>query len=126
MARTYHIDIARFAADAPLKWVDNLLTAHPLKGVESGRRGVARRISVAAIYHIALVHQLNHDLGVSVDTAVSIAHRLLSGTVNHLEISGHLELRFDRFTFQHEIDRRIADAVEAIVPARRGRPRGRS
>jgi hypothetical protein len=125
MARSYHVDIARFAAGAGVKWIDNLLSVHSLSGVESARRGVARRISTHAVYQIALVHRLNHDVGVSVDTAVSIAHRLLSGNANHVGFPGHLELRFDRAAFQHEIDLRIAEAVESIVPARRGRPRAR-
>ena len=123
MARTYHVDIARFASASDAKWIDNLLSAHTISGVESARRGVARKISVHGIYEIALIHRLNRDLGVSVDTAVSLAHRLLSGNTTHVSLPGHLELRFDRHAFQREIDRKIGDAVESIVPAQRGRPR---
>lgn len=123
MARSYHVDIARFAADTDAKWVDNLLTAHAIPGVESARRGVARRISTSAIYHIALVRRLSQNLGVSVDRGVTLARELLLSTADEVAILGYVALRFDRHAFEREIDGRIADAVESIVPARRGRPR---
>ncbi len=123
MARTYHIDIATFAAAAQAKWVDNLLSVHEFQGVESARRGVARRISTHAIYEIALVHRLNHELGLSVDTAVSVARRMFAGSAGHVALADHLELRFDRHAFERAVDRRIAEAAESMVPARRGRPR---
>jgi hypothetical protein len=122
MARSYHIDIARFAADADRKWVDNLLSAFAIPGVQSARRGVARRISTSGIQHIALVRRLSHDLGVSVDTGVSLAHRLLRSEDTGCSVAAQLELRLDRRAFEREIESRIELAVESIVPARRGRP----
>jgi hypothetical protein len=124
MPRSYHIGIARFAAGANAKWIDNLLSVHRLPGVQSARQGIARKISAHGIHCIALVRQLSQDLGVSVDTGVSIAPRLLSvGADKPVRVTEHLELRLDREAFESAIDRRIEEGVESIVPARRGRPR---
>lgn len=122
MARYYHVDIAVVAANADRKWIDNLLSHSPLFGVLAAKQGVARRISVHGIYHIALVRVLSRDGGMSVDAAVDAAHRLLATDANHIEIAHGLTLRIDRHAFQREIDARIADAVESVVPRRRGRP----
>lgn len=122
MARHYHIDIARVAAGADRKWIDNLLSAETVSGVESAHQGIARRISTRGIYHIALVHYLNQDLGIAVHRAVPLAERLLTTDATHVGFPGHLELRLDRAAFQRELDHRIAEAVESTVPARRGRP----
>jgi hypothetical protein len=37
-------------------------------------------------------------------------------------LASFVRLAFDRDEFMLEIDRRIADAVESVVPRRRGRP----
>ena len=124
MGRMYHIDIAVFAAEADTRWVDNLVSAHRIPGVESSRRGVARRMSTHAIYHIAIVRQLSQGFGASVDTAVDLASRLLGADDSRISIPGHLEVRVDRQNFERAIDERIAVAVESIVPVRRGRPIG--
>lgn len=124
MARSYHVDIAVFACGADTRWVDNLLSSYRIPGVESARRGVARRMSAHAIYRIAAVRQLSHGLGVSVDRAVDLAERLFAGEDARVSVSEHLEMHFDRPPFERAIDQRIAVAVESIVPARRGRPVG--
>jgi len=122
MARHYHIDIAVFAADSDRKWVDNLLSHFDVPGVDSAKQGVPRRVSAHGIYHVALVRVLSRDGGMSVDVALAFAQRLLTTDANHAELSPWLELRIDRHEFQRETDARIADAVESIVPRRRGRP----
>jgi hypothetical protein len=124
MGRLYHIDIAVFAAGADTRWVDNLISAHRIPGVESSRRGVSRRMSTHAIYQIAIVRQLSQGLGISVDTAVALAGRLLGADDGRIPVPEHLEVRLARQDFEREIDQRIAIAVESIVPARRGRPPG--
>jgi hypothetical protein len=125
MARTYHVDIAQYVANADRKWVDNLLSHFRIPGVEKAERGVARRIATNGIYHIALVRQLTQRLDLGVSAAVSIAAHLLAEPVEQLSLPVGLELRFDRDTFQNDVNGRIADAVESVTPARRGRPRQR-
>ena len=125
MARSYHVDIARFAADANEKWVDNLLSHFTIPGVEAARQGVPRRISAHGVYCIALVRRLTRDLGVSTEKAVVLADHLLTAQHDHVTVTPAVELRINRRGFQQEIDARVAEAVESIVPARRGRPRSR-
>ena len=125
MARSYHVDIARFAADADQKWVDNLLSHFTVPGVEGARQGVARRISIRGVYCLALVRQFTRDLGVPAEKAIVLANLLLTAESEQVRLSPALELRIDRRSFQQHIDARIAEAVESIVPARRGRPRNR-
>jgi len=126
MARTYHIDIAVFAANADRKWVDNLLSHFDVPGVSAAKQGVARRISVHGIYHIALARLLWSTAGMSVDAALGIARRLLVTDANHLDLADGVALHIDRRAFQSGIDAMIAEAVESIVPRRRGRPPRRS
>ena len=122
MARTYHIDIAAVAADADRKWVDNLLSRFEIVGVDSARRGVARRISSDGLYRIALIRRLSVELGIPAAVAVGVADRLLRETTDRVALMPGLDLVFDRATFEVEIDERIGRAVEWLRPARRGRP----
>lgn len=122
MARFYHVDIARFAANADQKWVDNLLSHYQVPGVEGARQGLARRISAIGVYHIALIRSLTREAGIATASAVSLSVRLLTPGVATVSIFAGLEFRFDRDVFERQIDGAISEAVESIAPARRGRP----
>jgi hypothetical protein len=121
MARSYHVEIARFAADADQKWVDNLLSRFDVPGVDSSKQGLSRRISDLGIYYIALVRALTAELEVSTARAVALAGQLLTAPGGVL-VAEDIELVFDRASFERRIDERVAEAVESIAPARRGRP----
>jgi hypothetical protein len=122
MSRFYHVEIARHAAGVDLKWVDNLLSHFKVPGVESGIQGVARRITLDGVYHVALIARLTRGMGMSVSTSVALASRLLASESSRAIVGSGLELHVDRRAFAIEIDRRINDAVEASTPPRRGRP----
>jgi hypothetical protein len=121
MARSYHVEIARFAADADQKWVDNLLSRFDVPGVDSSKQGLSRRISDIGIYHIALIRELTAQLDVSTTRAVSLAGQLLT-VPDAVVVAEDLELVFDRTSFERRVGARVAEAVESIAPARRGRP----
>src|SRR4051812_3704240 len=121
MARHYHVDIAAYVADADRKWVDNLLSHFDVPGVDAAKQGVARRISAGGVHHIALVRRLAVELSVSLARAVALAELLLRGDADSVAISQVLSLHIDRPQFRRQIDGRLAEAVESIVPARRGR-----
>jgi hypothetical protein len=121
LSRSYHVEIARFAADADQKWIDNLLSRFDVPGVDSSKQGLARRISDAGVYHISLIRVLTSELDLSTARAVSLAAQLLS-VPGSVVVAEDLELIFDRDAFQRRIDVRVAEAVESIAPARRGRP----
>jgi hypothetical protein len=125
MARHYHIDIAAFAADADQKWVDNLLSHFDVPGVEAARQGVARRISTHGIYHIALARIIAERASASAGVAVDLAARLLITDATRVSLGPGVSLVLDREAFERGVDARIAEAVESIVPARRGRPPAR-
>jgi hypothetical protein len=121
MVRSYHVEIARFAADADQKWVDNLLSRFDIPGVDSSHQGLSRRISDIGIYHIALIRALTAELEVSTARAVTLAGQLLT-IPDAVIVADDLELVFDRPSFERRIDARVSEAVESIAPARRGRP----
>src|SRR5215208_4969979 len=100
MAKLYHVDIARHAAGADAKWVDNLLSHFAVPGVESRRQGSARRISTHGVQHIALTRVLTRDLGLSVGAAVTVAGQLLGSGEVELPVGHWLRLRFDRQAFE--------------------------
>jgi len=123
MARLYHVEVARHAAETDVKWIDNLLSHFDIPGVEGGRQGVARKISRDGVRHIALIRRLNRDLRVPVSHAAAIATRLLAGESARAIVGSGLELHIDRLALDEEIDRRISEAVEASTLPRRGRPK---
>jgi hypothetical protein len=125
MPRSYHVDIAHYAADADAKWVDNLLSHHRVPGVDAGGRGAARRLTVIGIYHIALTRRLHVALDMAVAAAVAMARELLEGDASSVAVAAGVEIRFDRRIFTREIDALVAEAVEVIQPVRRGRPPAR-
>jgi hypothetical protein len=118
----YHVDIAAVAASADHKWVDNLLARFQLPGVERARRGVARRISVVGLRHIVLIRWLSRELGLPIGRAVHLARRALSSVDGVVEANHGVELRVDLALLAADIESVLAEAVESIVPARRGRP----
>jgi hypothetical protein len=122
MARHYHVDIAVFAADADRKWVDNLLSHFDVPGVESARQGVARRISAHGIHHIALTWRLASAGGLSLASALAASRELLQAPNAAVQLAPALTLELNRADFLAEIDSRIGEGVESIVPKRRGRP----
>jgi len=125
MARAYHVDIAAVAAQADPKWVDNLLSHFTVAGVESAKQGVARRMSIDAVRTVVLTRALSRDGGLSVERALTSATRLLSADHGRIFAAPFVELALDRPGFDADVDRKIAAAVEAVVPRRRGRPPGR-
>jgi len=122
MPRLYHVDIARHVAAADSKWIDNLLSHFSIPGVDGGRQGTARRITAEGICHITLVRTLASEVGLSLSAATALARRLLQIQGGDLPITRWVGFRFERRAFEEEIERRIAEGVESVAPARRGRP----
>jgi hypothetical protein len=123
MVRFYHIEVAQHVVGADKKWVDNLLSHFEVPGVERARQGIARRISSRGIYHIALIHRLNRELGISVSSALPLSARLLASHDGRVGVGLWLELEVDLPSMQNRLDRLIEEASEISAPARRGRPR---
>jgi hypothetical protein len=122
--RSYHVDIARHAADADPKWVDNLLSHFGIPGVDGGRQGSSRKISTDGILHIALIRELTREFGLPLPRAVPLAIQLLSNEHGFATAGNYIEIRFSRAAFMQRVAELIADGVESVTPARRGRPVG--
>jgi hypothetical protein len=123
--RLYSVAVASVAIEAPEKWTDNLIAHHELAGIHSRARGVARGISWPALVHIALARELHVRIGCSVRDAVSFAAAILAAPDSLIAAGPHLTVAFAREGFEHELHRRLVDALESAPRPRRGRPRQR-
>ena len=118
---SYHIDVACFVADVERKWIDNFLTRVGVAGAESAGHGVVRRLTIGAVRQIALTRLIVQELGLSMERAASLAGKLIAGGGKVRQASG-LTIQIDLAAFETDVDRRLAEGVEAVVLARRGRP----
>ena len=123
--RSYHIDIARHATDAERKWIDNLLSHFHIPGVERTQRGSPRRITATGIAHIALIRVIALELDTTLRSPVAFADALMRAELGELQVFPGFSFKFDRASFESAVDARIAEAVESVVPAKRGRPPAR-
>ena len=122
---SYHIDVACFVADVERKWIDNFLSRIDTAGAESAGHGVVRRLSAGAVRQITLTRRLVQELGLSIERAALLAKSLIANEGSVRMPSG-LTVTVDLKAFDEHVARRLSDAVEAVVLARRGRPPGRS
>jgi hypothetical protein len=144
MARVYDIAVSALAVGVERKWLDNLTSQHPIPGTEHLARGVARRLAMRALVTAAIVRDLNRGLGVPVARAVELARKLLDDRRNdgteggldatpggdrqsadgprQIEVSESLMLVVDVARIERDIERRLVEAMETVVPRRRGRP----
>lgn len=124
--RSYTVAIASLAIDAPTRWTDNILSQFAIPDVISVQRGVARKLTYAAVVRLAIIRQLHTELGIGAGDAIRLAAELLrSDTVGVFE-SGHLRLTVDRSDVERMVNSRLADALESSPIRRRGRPPGRT
>lgn len=142
MARVYDIAVAALAIGVERKWLDNLTAQHSVPGTEHVARGVARRLSRRALLTAAIVRDLNRALGVPVGRGVEVAISVLGGEPSPdgtsgaqagagavvstprvvLPIADSLALAVDVERLERDIERRLLEAMETVVPRRRGRP----
>lgn len=138
MARAYDIAVAALAIRVERKWLDNLTAQNAVPGTEHVARGVARRLSMRAMLTAAIVRDLNRGLGVPVSRGVELAGSILGAeppalgqpdgsnpadaTRPGLPIGDSITLNVDIARLEAEIERRLLEAMETVVPRRRGRP----
>src|SRR5215208_636980 len=122
MARSYHTAAVALAIECDSKWIDNLLSRHPLRGVNRGRQGTARRVTLIGLYHIAVTRHLVQTLGMPLARSVDVAARLCSSASGEVRLGHGLTLHIDLSRLQRELERRLREAAEVVVAPRRGRP----
>ena len=123
--RSYTVAVASLAIDAPDRWTDNILSQFVIPDVVSVRRGVARKITHAAVVRLAVVRQLQTLLGIGTGDALRLtAEMLYSEPVGVFE-SGHLTLSVNWTEVERAVNARLANALESHPMRRRGRPPGK-
>jgi len=136
MARVYDIAVAALAIGVERKWLDNLTAQHSIPGTEHVARGVARRLSMRTLLTAAIVRDLSRGLGVPVSRGVEAASSILGGDsagqimpmaataapTARLSVAESTTLVVDVGRLEKEIERRLLEAMETVVPRRRGRP----
>ena len=121
--RRYHVAAVAVAANAEIKWVDNLVSRFPLTGVARAGNGRTRHLGLDAVRQIVLVRSLSQDLGMSLGRAVELAASMLREPVG-VEVR-HVHLRAKLDGLDDEIQARLAAGAERLVPPKRGRPEKR-
>ena len=128
--RFYDVAIASLAIDAPVKWTDNVLTQHDVRGVAPARRGVARRIPRPTLVLLALTRELHMSLAIGVRDALQLATRLLAEDpheeARHEWRDGSITIVIDRIALERALDERLRMALESAPAPRRGRPPNRT
>src|SRR3990170_4943129 len=103
---------AALALGIEAKALDNLLNSGANELLPTGERGRSRRIPLKVLELITLVLLLKRDLGVPEQ--------------DEIQLGSLAVLRFDVARLRDVLRRAIADALETVVPPRRGRPPART
>lgn len=120
--RSYDVGVASFALRVDRKWLDNLLSQHDVPGVDRSVQGLARQIPLRSLAIIAIVRDLQRHAGLPVSRGIDIGTRLIGPAHGHVRL-GSAVLTVDVPAIERELDHRLVDAMETVVPRRRGRPR---
>lgn len=121
--RTVTTGTAAFVLGVLKKDLDNILSRYQVRGFERGTRGLARRISLASIEQVAVAIDLARDFSIPIPTALELADRTLNSREGVISSpDGHLAIHADLDRIRRELHQRLSDAIEHVIPPRRGRP----
>ena len=124
--RAYDVKSVALAIDAPIKWVDNLLSHHAIPGVSGGRQGVQRQISFEGLLAIDAARLLVTELQLPLRRAVAVAGEALrhrSTDVMTVSTAGGIEIALPVALREARLHERLVVAAESIARVPRGRPR---
>lgn len=122
MTRSYDVGVSSFALKVDRKWLDNLLSQHDVPGVNRSVQGVSRQIPLRSLAIIAVARDLQRHLGLPVGRGIDVGARLIGPAHGHIRL-GTAVLAIDVTAIEKELDHRLVDAMETVVPRHRGRPR---
>jgi hypothetical protein len=125
MPRSYSTRAAALTIGVSAKWLDNVLSHHELPGVSRGKQGSERRISEAGLMGIELVRALVVDLGSPIARAAELAAEALAAPDDDravIRTSNGLVLTIPLREISRRLRERLAEALETMAPASRGRP----
>lgn len=118
--RAYDPGLAALALDVDPKWLDNAISLHDVPGVIRETRGVTRRLSMRALVVLAIMRDLQLELGVPLARTLPIARRLLDAP--RVPAGPLVTVAADASAVERFVAERLAMAIERFVPRRRGRP----
>jgi len=114
---------AAFALGISKKDLDNILSRYPVRGFYRGQRGVARRLSVVSIEQVALAIDLAREYSIPTPTGLLLAEEALSSREGVITTpSGHLAIHADLERVRRDLYAKLTEAIEYVIPPRRGRP----
>ena len=121
MGRAYTAATAALALDTSAKWLDNTLSHNHVAGVRQEKQGIARRLAIDGLVILGLALRLTKDLGIPLRAAIAIAEKIASAKGQYTSPRG-VSINVDLDGFQHELLKRLDQAVEVAPLPRRGRP----
>jgi hypothetical protein len=114
---------AAFALGVAKKDLDNILSRYPVRGMDRGRQGVPRRLSFASIEQVAVAIDLTRVYAIPTPTALLLAEEALSSREGIITSpGGHLAIHVDIERIRRDLQAKLTDAIENVIPPRRGRP----
>lgn len=130
MPRSYDVKVVALTVDAPVKWIDNLLSHHAIPGVERARQGVERRINDDGLLAIESVRLLVAEFGLPVGKAAALIraafHERVGSSQLRIVTASGIAIEIPSDDIARRLRERVVDAIEAVPRVRRGRPPARS
>lgn len=126
--RAYTVAVAAFALDAPVKWLDNFLSHHRVRGIEAGKQGIQRRIPAESLVVLAIARTLNRMLGAPLSRALELAESAVNSPDGEIQLGtdgapmDDLRLIANVASVRRTLEDRLREAVEFGATPRRGRP----
>ena len=121
--RAYTVATVAVTLGVSPKWLDNVLTRVPVRGVLQSRQGISRRLGPQAVVTLYLANELIRTLGMPLGEAVAMAERAGSSDgVESIALFPSTSLTIDLAAASRDVGERLALAVEMTPVPKRGRP----
>ena len=126
--RAYTVATAALALGVPIKWLDNVLSHHRVRGVDPGKQGIQRRIPAESLVILALARAVNRSLGSPLAEALRLAESATGDPDGEVRLTpgdgqvNELRLTADVAAIRGRLEERLREAVEFGATPRRGRP----
>jgi hypothetical protein len=123
--RAYTVATTAVTLGVDKKWVDNVLSHHPVNGVLKKKQGVVRRVTPEGLLILEIALQLGRTLGVPTGRALRLASELVKQQGREVELSqgAKLHLRANVSAISAALNSRLEHAIEITPVPQRGRPR---
>ena len=123
--RAYTVATTAVTLGVDKKWVDNVLSHHPVNGILKKRQGIVRRVTPEGLLILEIALKLGRTLGVPIRRALRISSELVEqqGREVGLAQESELHLRANIPAISAALNSRLEHAIEITPVTQRGRPR---